>query len=208
MEKNTRSRQTCSQADRELLVVIFENLERFRKECGLKKCALASASDVTRANLWRCENGEYFPSIVHMTSLSRTLRVHMIELFLSPDELRRLLSELVRRYDIPLPESEEMPELDYAEALALNLLRNRRENGISLKDLAAATGGIAAYSSINRYESSAMPFPTKLVFPVSDALGVSPLELLTPKERLGEVVGILARKYGADVVVGMEAESA
>jgi len=57
------------------------------------------------------------------------------------------------------------------------------------------SAGISAFTSLGRYESGTMPFPTRLVVPASVALDTNPLVLLTPEDRLREVVGILARKY-------------
>lgn len=207
-----RNQTIRSRCDRELLAVIVENITRLRRSHGLTKRSLSSVTGISRENMWRYENGYSTPSIIQMALFARTFRVHVIELLLSPEELRRALSDIVCRDGIRMPVgdgSAEMPDFDYGKATSLNMMKRRKSgSGIALKKLEVKMGNVASYSALHRYESGKTPLPTRLVIPVSDALGMTPLELLTPERRLDEVVGVLARKYDVFEMAGVGTVSA
>ncbi len=156
---------------------------------------LAFQVGISRETLWRYRN-RTFPSFRFVCFVAILFRVHIVELLCSKDELREMLSDvLIRRDDIQTATTEVHYDIEYEQVLRTNLRRERRFRCMYPDELVRLAGGHISLMSYYRYEVKCDTYPLWHIFSIASVLGVSPLELLTPKELHRDVVAALAKKY-------------
>lgn len=165
---------------------------------GLNLDTFAAITAVTRRTLWRYRTKGAFPSFQFLSVTAEFFRVHIVELLCTKEELRQMLSDLVGPDDVRTPTIADQSldfYIDYEQTLRTNLRRWRCRRGMYPSKLVRRAGGHISCMSHYRYETRCDSYPLWHIPPVASALEVSPLELLTPQERLPEVVVALAAKY-------------
>ncbi|NTV44452.1 MAG: transcriptional regulator [Candidatus Yonathbacteria bacterium] len=186
----------------------MKNIRYYRelKMCSQEKLMhqILSFSKLSRESLSLIETGRSRPQLKTVWTIARGLEITPMELFTPIEELRDRISLLVTQYQVS-SHTEKIPEPSYEinhevlkEVLGKNIRYHRRRANISDEEFLEKLGR-RCKSLISVWEKGRDYPPTETLYLISRILGVSILELVTPRNQLSGRIAALAEAHNVSL---------
>jgi transcriptional regulator with XRE-family HTH domain len=179
------------------LEIILNNIEYLKQKRDLPESDMLRQTGISRQSMHQYRKRSFFPLLYQLESMARYFNTHFVELLLSLEEVREMISKLVttRQIDIRGTGTKKVWDPQFLLTIPAHIRDRRKKLRLTLREVETLMEKQISFGSLSKYESGKSIHP-RIIVPLSEVLEITPLELMTPREHVIPIVRTLARKYG------------